>query len=424
MVMSMERPTTTAGSDEPVDLQTFRFEGINQAGAIEAGEMVSVSEHEVLERMRRRGLRPIAVDEAKKSLFDRELSIPGFGPRVKKAELAVMARQFATMVNAGIPLIRSLTVLRDQAANPLLQSTLSDMEASVSGGDSLSQAMSRHPAVFDELFVSMVRAGEAAGALDVVLQQLAGTLERSVAVANKVRSAMSYPIAVLVMVVLVIAAMLIFVVPVFTGIYADLGGTLPLPTRMLVLLSDAMTTHLPFVILGVALTGFTFHRWKNTPAGALRWDRIKLAAPLVGPLIHKGALARMGRTLSVLTRSGVPVLETLRIAADTTGNRVVTAGLVDAIDGVRNGESIASNLARHPVFPAMVIQLVTVGEETGSLEEMLEVIGRTYEGEVESAVAGFAAVIEPLLMALIGLIVGGMVIALYLPMFRIIDLVQ
>ncbi len=420
--MSMER--STAESEEQAEFQTFRFEGINQNGALESGEMLSTSEAEVLERLRRRGLRPTAVDEAKRSMFDRELSIPGFGPRVKKSELAVMARQFATMVNAGIPLIRSLTVLRDQASNPLLESTLSDMEASVSGGDSLSHAMSRHPAVFDELFVSMVRAGEAAGALDVVLQQLAGTLERSVAVSNKIRSAMSYPVAVLVMVVLVIAAMLIFVVPVFTGIYSDLGGTLPLPTRVLVMLSDAMTTHLPFVVLGIAIGGYTFHRWRKSPAGALRWDRIKLAAPLVGPLIHKGALARMGRTLSVLTRSGVPVLETLRIAADTTGNRVVTAGLVDAIDGVRNGETIASNLARHSVFPAMVIQLVSVGEETGSLEEMLEVIGRTYEGEVESAVAGFAAVIEPLLMAFIGLIVGGMVISLYLPMFRIIDLVQ
>lgn len=426
-VQSASRPhdgTSSPGPQSRAEFGRYAFEAVTAQGEVESGEMVSMSEAEVLERLRRLGLRPIAVERARTSIFDVEMSIPGFGPRVKKAELAVMARQFATMVNAGIPLIRSLVVLSEQASNPLLRTTLQDMERSVSGGDSLSQAMDRHPKVFDELFVSMVRAGEAAGALDVVLQQLAATMERSVAVSNKIRSAMSYPVAVLVMVVLVIAAMLIFVVPVFTGIYADLGGTLPLPTRVLVLLSDLMTTHLPFVVVGAVLTGTAFHRWRRTSSGALRWDRIKLSLPLVGSLIHKGSLARTGRTLSVLTRAGVPVLETLRIAADTTGNRVVTVGLLDAIDGVRNGESIASNLARHPVFPPMVIQLVTVGEETGSLEEMLEVVGRTYEGEVESAVAGFAALIEPLLMALIGMIVGGMVIALYLPMFRIIDLVQ
>ncbi len=423
---SVKKPTVTESVPRRTGggLVRFVYEGVNQQGAVEVGEMASVSEEEVLERLRRVGLRPIAVTRARSSILSRELSVPGLGPRVKKAELAVVARQFATMVNAGIPLIRSLSVLADQASNPLLRSTLTDMEARVSGGDSLSQAMGRHGRVFDELFVSMVRAGEAAGALDVVLQQLAATLERSVAVSNKIRSAMSYPVAVLVMVVFVIAGMLIFVVPVFTGIYEDLGGTLPLPTRMLVLFSDLLTTHLPFVVLGIAALSFAIRHWRQTPAGALRWDGIKLALPLVGPLVHKGSLARTGRTLSVLTRAGVPVLESLRIAADTTGNRVVTAGLLEAIDGVRNGESIAANLARHRVFPPMVIQLVTVGEETGSLEEMLEVVGRTYEGEVESAVAGFAALIEPLLMALIGLVVGGMVISLYLPMFRIIDLVQ
>ncbi len=438
MVMSMEerragsvpsRPGPKVGSGGPGakrggNLVRFVFEGVNQKGEVEVGEMASVSEEEVLERLRRVGIRPVVVERARSSIFAAELSIPGFGPRVKKAELAVVARQFATMVNAGIPLIRSLSVLAEQASNPLLKSTLADMQSRVSGGESLSQAMDRHRSVFDELFVSMVRAGEAAGALDVVLMQLAATLERSVAVSNKIRSAMAYPLAVLVMVVVVIAAMLIFVVPVFTGIYDDLGGTLPLPTQALVLLSDLFTKHLLYVVIGATVVSLSVRHWRQTPAGALRWDRIKLALPLVGPLVHKGSLARTGRTLSVLTRAGVPVLETLRIAADTTGNRVVTAGLLEAIDGVRNGESIAANLARHSVFPAMVIQLVTVGEETGSLEEMLEVVGRTYEGEVESAVAGFAALIEPLLMALIGLVVGGMVIALYLPMFRIIDLVQ
>lgn len=423
MVMSVDDRTAEDGGDER-RVTTFTFQGVNQHGTVETGTMVSQNEQEALERIRRLGLRPVAVEKQRTGLMEREWSIPGLGPKVKKAELAVMARQFATMVQAGIPLIRSLSVLADQATNPLLKSTLRDMESSVSGGDALSQAMARHPAVFDELFVSMVRAGETAGALDVVLVQLADTLERSVAVSGKIRSAMSYPVAVLALVCLVIAAMLIFVVPVFTGIYDDLGGTLPLPTRALVLLSDLLTERLPFVVVFLVAAVVLFRWWKGTPAGRRRWDALKLRLPLIGRLIHLNSLARTGRTLAVLTRSGVPVLETLRIAADTTGNAVVTAGIVDAMEGVRNGETIAANLSEHQVFPPMVIQLVTVGEETGSLEEMLDVVGRTYEGEVETSVAGFAALVEPLLMAVIGLVVGGMVIALYLPMFRIIDLVQ
>lgn len=409
---------------EKAPTSTFAYQAIGSNGDIEEGKIVAAGEQEVVDRLRRLGKRPTSVMPARASIFEAELSIPGLGPRVKKSELAVVARQFSTMVSAGIPLVRCLAVLGEQSENPLMQQTLADMEISVSSGDSLSQSMERHPKVFDQLFVSMVRAGEAAGALDVVLEQLASTLERAVAVSNKIRSAMSYPVAVLVMVVGVIAAMLIFVVPVFTGIYADLDGTLPLPTRVLVLFSTALTDFLPFVIVGVGATVYGVRRWLKTPDGELRWDQTKLRLPLIGPLVHKSALARLGRTLSVLTRAGVPVLETLRIAADTTGNRVVTDALLDAIEGVRNGEGLAANLSDHPIFPPMVLQLVTVGEESGSLEEMLDIVGRTYEGEVETAVAGFAALIEPLLMAVIGLVVGGMVISLYLPMFRIIDLVQ
>jgi len=260
MVMSMEsppsvdsRPSTPRRERAPsraptknepgaaASASTFAFVAVGSDGEIEEAKMVAVNEQEVVERLRRLGKRPISINVSKPSMFSAELSIPGLGPRVKKSELAVVARQFSTMVGAGIPLVRSLGVLGEQSENPLLKQTMADMEISVSSGDSLSQSMERHPKVFDELFVSMVRAGEAAGALDVVLDQLASTLERSVAVTNKVKSAMSYPIAVLVMVVGIVAAMLIFVVPVFEGIYADLDGTLPLPTRLLVLLSTART---------------------------------------------------------------------------------------------------------------------------------------------------------------------------------------
>ena len=410
--------------ESQLTIASFTYEGIDSDGKLETGELLATSERDVVERIRRLGLRPTSVRRSTPSVFERELTIPGLGPRVKPAELAVMARQFSTMVSAGIPLIRALTVLTDQADNPVLRRTLAEMRVSVASGDSLSQAMERHPKVFDRLFVSMVRAGEVAGALDAVLVQLADALERNVAVRQKLKSAMSYPIAVLVMVVLVVAAMLVFVVPVFTGIYEDLGGTLPLPTRVLVLASSVLTTRLPVVLVVGLVVGLAFRSWRSTPSGRMAIDRAKLRLPLIGPLIHKGALARIGRTLSVLIGAGVPVLETLKIASDTAGNQVVASGLDEASEGVRRGESIASNLSRHQVFPSMVVQLVTVGEETGSLEEMLTTIGSTYDNEVEAAVSGFAALIEPLLMAVIGLVVGGMVIALYLPMFRIIDLVQ
>lgn len=421
---AVSEPRDTPGTEPQPTIASFTYEGIDSDGKLETGELLATSEREVVERIRRLGLRPTSVRRSTPSVFERELTIPGLGPRVKPAELAVMARQFSTMVSAGIPLIRALTVLTDQADNPVLRRTLAEMRVSVASGDSLSQAMERHPKVFDRLFVSMVRAGEVAGALDAVLVQLADALERNVAVRQKLKSAMSYPIAVLVMVVLVVAAMLVFVVPVFTGIYEDLGGTLPLPTRMLVLASSVLTTRLPIVLVVGLVVGLAFRSWRSTPSGRMMIDRAKLRLPLIGPLIHKGALARIGRTLSVLIGAGVPVLETLKIASDTAGNQVVASGLDEASEGVRRGESIASNLSRHEVFPSMVVQLVTVGEETGSLEEMLTTIGATYDNEVEAAVSGFAALIEPLLMAVIGLVVGGMVIALYLPMFRIIDLVQ
>lgn len=412
------------GESGPEAARPFEYRALDQAGEMRTGRMTSLSEADAVARLRRLGLRPVRVRSAKADVAGRELSVPGFGKKVKPGELAVLARQFATMVSAGVPLLRSLSVLSSQADNPLLQSTLEQVRTDIEAGDALSDSIGRHPKVFDHFFVSMVRAGEAAGALDVVLLQLAATLEKQVAVRQKIRSALAYPTAVLVMIVGVITAMLVFVVPIFAGIYDDLGGTLPLPTRMLVGLSEVLTTRLPFVVVGVGATVVLVRRWIRTDSGRHRWHAATLRLPLVGSLLRKSAIARFGRTMSVLTRAGVPVLGTLRITAETVGNSVVERAVAECEDAVRRGEAIAPNLARHEIFPAMVIQLVTVGEETGSLDQMLDIVGTSFEEEVDASVAGFSALIEPLLMAVIGLIVGGMVVALYLPMFRIIDLVQ
>ena len=402
----------------------FRYRALDGGGGIREGRLSAGSENDALERLRRSGLRPLSVERHRVSALGRELSVPGLGPRVKPAELAVVARQFATMVAAGIPLLRTLEVLQRQTRNQFLASTLDQLRLDVESGQSLSDAVAAHPRVFDRLFVSMIRAGEAAGALDVVLGQLAVSMERSVAVRQKIRSAMTYPVAVLVMVLVVITAMLTFVVPTFAGVYEDLDGTLPLPTRVLVGLSDLLTDRLPLVLVALVTVVIAVRRWKRTANGRHRWDSAKLRLPLIGGLLRKSVMARFGRTMAVLTRSGVPVLETLRIAAETVGNEAVARALAGTRDAVRRGEPIAANLAASPLFPPMVVQLVAVGEETGSLEKMFDIVGSSFEDEVETAVAGFAALIEPLLMAVIGVVVGAMVIALYLPMFRVIDLVQ
>ncbi len=422
------RSVTAAGSAERDRSEgsraTYRYRALDAQSAVQEGQLVAESDAEALARVRRLGLRPISIRKVRRSPFDRDFSIPGFGPKVKGSDLSVLARQFATMINAGVPLLRTLDVLRRQTENQHLAGTLDQMRFDIESGESLSRAVARHPKVFDHLFVSMVRSGEASGALDVVLLQLAGTLERSVAMKQKIRSAMAYPVAVLLMVAAVIMAMLLLVVPTFAGIYDDLGGTLPLPTRILIAASDVFTSRLPVVAVVTAVSVIGCRRWARTPSGRYRTDALKLRMPLVGDLIHKSAVARFGRTMAVLTRSGVPVLETLRITSETVGNAVMAKALEDTGEAVRRGEPIADNLERSKVFPALVVQLVSVGEETGSLDQMFEIVGSTFEEEVQTSVAGFAALIEPLMMAFIGLVVGGMVVALYLPMFRIIDLVQ
>jgi type IV pilus assembly protein PilC len=404
--------------------QPFRYRAVDETGTIQEGHLNADSEADALARLRQQGLRTISLTLHGPSVLEREFSVPGLGPRVKGSELAVFTRQFATMVQAGVPLLRTIEVLRRQTENKLLADTLDQMRLSVEAGSSLSDAVARHPRVFDRLFVAMIRTGESSGALDTVLRQLADTMAKSVATRQKIRSALTYPAAVMLMVVGVIVIMLVFVVPTFAGVYDDLGGTLPLPTRILVGVSDVFRSQLPLVVLtGIGLL-LTVRRWLRTPSGRRRWHAIKLRLPLIGHLFHHLAIARFGRTMAVLTRSGVPVLETLRITAGTVGNAVVAHALDDTRQAVLGGEPLADNLARNKVFPAMVVQLVAVGEETGTLDQMLEIVGQSFEDEVETAVAGLAALVEPLMMAVIGVVVGGIVVALYLPMFRLIDLIQ
>jgi type IV pilus assembly protein PilC len=328
------------------------------------------------------------------------------------------------MVNAGLPILRSLSILEGQTASPILRSAISTIRIDVERGSSLSGALAKHPKAFNRLYVAMVRSGEAGGVLDQVLERLATNLEREVSLRNRIRSAMTYPIVVLGFVTMILVAMLIFVVPQFKSIYDSLHGTLPLLTRMLITLSD-LVRHQFLIVAGfIGLAVFLIRRWKRTDAGREQWDRLKLRIPVFGKLFLKTALARFARTLGVLNRSGVPILQSLEVVSETVNNSLVAKGVTDVQASVKQGESLAKPLRQHKVFPAMVVQMLAVGEETGALDTMLEKIAAFYDDEVTATVDQLTSLIEPIMIALVGGLVGVAVIALYLPMFNIINLIK
>jgi type IV pilus assembly protein PilC len=347
-----------------------------------------------------------------------------FGGKPKMKDIAVFSRQFATMINSGLSLLRSLYILADQTENKQLCGVVDQVRQDVERGASLSQAFSRHPKVFFRLYVAMVRAGETGGVLDSVLLQLASIIEKQVELRRKIKSAMTYPIVVACLCLLIVAAMLLFIVPTFKSIYAQLGGTLPMLTRVLIGISTIFKKFFPIVIVVGGLGIWGFKRWIQTDNGREVWDRVKLKAPVFGKLVHKTALTRFAQTLAVLMRSGVPILESLEITSETVNNTVLSNAVKDVQAGVKVGESMAKPLASHEIFPPMVTQMIAVGEETGAIDTMLDKIGEFYSQEVEATVDALTSLLEPLLIVFLGACVGGMVIALYMPMFNIIKLIK
>ncbi|MDF2743111.1 MAG: type secretory pathway, component PulF [Actinomycetia bacterium] len=402
---------------------TYAYKVRDREGKMAAGSMEAESEEAVVGRLRQLGYAPISIEPEKGAGLKTEVKLPGTG-RVKLKDLAVFSRQFATMINSGLSLLRSLTILGEQTSNRRLGEVIIQVRAEVEKGTSLSAALARHPKVFNRLYISMVRAGEIGGFLDQVLVKVAETFEKEVELRGKIRSAMTYPVVVSIMVVGIVSAMLIFIVPTFENLYSSLGGTLPLPTRMLMGASNILRRFFPVVVLAVVALVFLFRRWKATDSGRYQWDKFKLKVKVFGPLFHKSALSRFSRTLSTLIRSGVPILQALEIVGETVNNMVISRAVRDVQDSVREGESLATPLAKHATFPAMVVQMMAVGEETGALDTMLSKVADFYDQEVEAAVASLTSMIEPILIAVMGAAVGGMVIALYMPLFNIINLVQ
>ncbi len=401
---------------------TYAYRVRDRQGKLVSGSLQADNERLVIAKLQEMGMIPVSVTEKKESLGSKEFA---FRPnRVKLKDLSVFSRQFATMVNSGLPILRALSILADQTESKPLAKVVTEVRLDVERGSSLSQALASHPKVFDNLFVAMIRAGEAGGVLDSVLLRLADTIEREVELRQRVRSAMTYPVVVLAMVSLILVAMLLFIVPQFKNIYASLGGQLPLPTRILLFVSELFRKYWwMWGLVTIALI-FGFKKYRQTAGGRAKIDALKLKVPVFGQLFHKTALSRFSSTLSILLKSGVPILQSLDIVAETVNNNVMSKAVADVQGSVKEGESIARPLAKHAVFPPMVVQMLAVGEETGAVDTMLEKVAQFYDNEVTAYVDALTSLIEPLMIAIIGGCVGMAVIALYLPMFNVINLIK
>jgi type IV pilus assembly protein PilC len=402
---------------------TYAYKVRDRDGKVHSGSLDADNTALVANKLRQMGYVPISIDKKAGPGVKREIPIPGFSNRVKLKEIAVFSRQFATMIGSGLTLMRSLSILSLQTSNQYFTGVIDQIRNDIESGSSLSQAISRHPKQFSRLYVSMIRAGETSGNLDKTLSDLATTIEKQVELRGKIRSALTYPIVVLTLVLGILMAMLLFIVPVFKKMYTELGGKLPPATRVLITLSNIAIHAMPLVIIGVIAIIYGYRRWVRTTAGKAMRDRILLRVPIFGSLVRKTAMARFASTLSTLLKSGVPVLESLEITADSVSNAVVADGVHAISEGAKRGEPLTRPLQNHPVFPPMVTQMMSVGEETGALDSLLQKVADFFEAEVQRTVDSLTSLLEPLLIVVLGSAVGAMVISLYLPMFDIIKLV-
>jgi type IV pilus assembly protein PilC len=394
----------------------------SRSGRLVESRLRAMSEADALTRVRQQGMTPIAV-EATGTGLKREIRF-GKG-RVKTKDLAIFSRQFATMLSSGLPILRCLSILSEQTQSSRLRDLLIDVRAEVEKGDSLSESFARHKE-FPSLLVSMVKAGEIGGFLDSTMLQIADSLEADVRLRGRIKSALTYPIAVGVIAVIIVTGMLIFVVPVFSELFASFGGELPLPTQILVTLSNLVKNPLFFVpVLSLLIGGSLWYRAKKDSLRVRQVvDPLKFKVPVFGKLFQKVALARFTRNFSTLMHAGVPILGALDIVGETSGNVVIARAVTAVKESVRQGTGIAKPLADHPVFPDMVVQMIAVGEDTGALDAMLSKIADFYDQEVEATTEQLMALIEPVMIMALGVVVGSMIVAMYLPIFKIFELVN
>ncbi|HOE66890.1 MAG TPA: type II secretion system F family protein [Candidatus Hydrogenedentes bacterium] len=401
-------------------MPAFTYVARTRDGKKEKGTQVADSRQAAVRMLQTRGLVPEKIQEVGAASRPK-----GGGPRVKNAELLVFTRQLSTIVNAGLPLLQGLDILAEQMEDPRFAQAISELSAAVEGGQTFSESLTRYPRVFSDLYISMVRSGEASGNLDGVLMQLADYLESIEELKRRIRSAMTYPVVAFSMIILIAAGLIIWVVPQFKEIFESFGGKLPAPTQMLIVVSDTLRSWRMFLVIafGVAAV-IAVQAYGKTDAGKLNLDRVKLRLPVFGKLLRKVAISRFARTLSTLTRSGVPILAAMEIVERTAGNEVFSRTVRAAAENVRSGETLAEPLRRSGEFPAMVTRMIEVGEKTGALEQMLGKISDFYDSEVRAAVDGLTSLIEPMLIMAMGVVVGSIVIALFMPILQLSSLVQ
>jgi len=403
-------------------MAAFAYSAINAQGLELAGEIHATDPAAAREQLRIRGLLARDLQEMRASGED---GVRSMFKAIKPKSLQIFSRQFATMIEAGLNVVGALVILEEQTHDKYLAEVIKELRADVEGGLLLSQAMARHPKVFSRLYISMVEAGEAAGILDIVLDRVAFQIEKETQIKRRVKGAMIYPIMVFIFASLVLTGMLLFLVPVFVNIFKQLGGELPKLTQIIVDMSNLLKADW-YIIFPVIIGAFVgFFRWKKSESGRKHWDRFKLKLPMkIGDIVLKVTMARFSRTLSTLVASGVDIIKSLEITATTSGNWVIEEALGDVRARVHEGVTIAQPLIENPIFPPMVAQMVKIGEETGELEKMLGKIADFYEDEVDSSIATLTSIIEPIMMIVVGMMVGVIIIAMYLPMFKMLTLIK
>ncbi len=394
----------------------YVWSGIDRRGNKIGGILEGVNEAAIEQILTRQGIKVIKVKPRPKHISE---YIPILSPRVKLGELVVFTRQFATMINAGVPIVQTLETLREQTENITFKKTIRAVKEDVQGGKTFSEALGKHPKIFDELIVNLVRAGEVSGALDTIMNRLADYLEKVMALKRKIRGAMVYPIAVLAFAVVVLAVMLLYVVPVFANMFKDAGLSLPLPTIMIIKISNTLRNYIHWVIIALFLLGFIIIRIRKTEKGKYITDKLLLRLPIFGNLLRKASIARMCRTLSTLLENGVPILDSLNVVAKVVGNKIIEQAILQTREEVARGKGFAQPVEETRVFPIIVPRMIAVGEATGALDKMLGKIADFFEDEVDRTVEALTSLLEPLFIIFLGLIIGGILIAMYMPIFQI-----
>jgi type IV pilus assembly protein PilC len=396
-------------------MPVYQWVGTNRKNETRKGQMEASNEAIVRSNLMRLKITPSKIKKKPKDLFE---NVSWLQPRVKEKDIILFARQFSTMIDAGLPIIQCLEILFTQQDNKTFKRMIKEIKEKVEGGATLAEALKRFPKQFDDLFVNMIAAGEAGGILDAILRRLAAYMEKAAKLKAQVKGAMTYPIVTLIIAIGVLSIILVFVIPVFEEMFADFGGELPLPTQIVVAASDIVKSKIIYIIVGLFILGFTLRKLYATEKGQDMADDLVLKFPVFGTLLRKVAVAKFTRTMGTMLASGVAILEALDIVAKTAGNRTVEKAIYDVRSGIAEGRTMADPLAESGVFPAMVCQMISVGESTGALDAMLEKIADFYDEEVDQAVDNLTSLIEPFMLVFLGVTIGGLVVAMYLPIFK------